>query len=275
MDFNGFVAACEEQWGRLDDPRSLDEAPHPADRRLAKLPDHVPGFATENKLMLLNLAVRHLEPGEVYVEVGTWQGLSLIGASQGNGSKRLVACDDFSKMGATRAALTDHLADHCDDGCVEVHEADFREFLQEAPWQPARVGAYFYDGPHGFSDQVDALRLIAPWLAPDAAIIVDDTEDHPVRAANDLVDRHAPDLESVLDIRSEDYAEPRWWNGLQVFRWHGDPAAEPRIEIPAAAYLPRLLLWNRMVVYGQRAAHYTRNALGRSRPAQPGQPRSR
>jgi protein O-GlcNAc transferase len=266
MDFDGFIAACERQWGRLDGVDALAEAPCPSDRQLADLPEQVPGFATENKLMLLNLAVRHLDPDEVYVEVGTWQGLSLIGASVGNDDKRLVACDNFSKMGATRDALTRNLADHCPEACVEVHEADFRGFLESAPWRPARVGAYFYDGPHGFSDQVDALRLIAPHLADHAVIIVDDTEDRPVRAANELVDRHAPALEPVLDIQSSDYAEPCWWNGLQVFRWQADAAPEPEIEIPMAAYLPRLLLWNRAVVYGQRTAHFARQTLRRAVP---------
>jgi hypothetical protein len=81
MDFSPLMSACEEQWGPLDDAHRLARVPHPVDRRLAELPDRVAGYATENKVMLLNLAVRHLEAGEVYVEVGTWQGLSLIGAS--------------------------------------------------------------------------------------------------------------------------------------------------------------------------------------------------
>ncbi len=259
MDFEGFMGSCKEQWGDTDGD-TISDAPHPADRRLADLPDWVPGFATENKLMLLNLAVQHMEPGEVYVEVGTWQGLSLIGASRGNDRKHLVACDDFSKLGACRRSLDRHLAVHCPDNQVDVYASDFREFLDAAPWQPARVGAYFYDGSHRFRDQFDALRLIRPWLAPDAAIIIDDTDDQPVRAANQLFERHVPALEPVLDIRAPHYKDAAWWNGVQVYRWRSD-APPPDLPISRLVYLPRLLLWNRLVVYGQRTLDLATAAL--------------
>ena len=47
-------------------------------------------------------------------------------------------------------------------GQVTFHDMDFRDFLAAAPWTPARIGAYFYDGGHSFHDQYDGLALAIP-----------------------------------------------------------------------------------------------------------------
>lgn len=262
MDFDGFMSACREQWPAFGDDAALAAAPHPGDRRLASLPRQVEGFATENKLMLLNLAVRHMAPDEVYVEVGAWKGLSLAGAAAGNGDRPIFACDDFSRFGGTLEALETTIAEHCAPDQVDVHVGDYRDFLSHAPWRPREVGVYFYDGPHNFRHQIRGLELILPSLADDAVVVVDDTNDRPVAAANRLFTRYVPSMERVLDIRSQSYMHPHWWNGIQVFRWRGDGGAARR-PIPLRAYLPRLALWNRGVVYGQRLRHFALKALGR------------
>lgn len=263
MDFEAFIEDCQVQWPGFSAPERLARTPHPSDRRLAPLLQQVPGFATENKLMLLNLAVRNMDASEVYVEVGVWRGLSTIGAASGNDDRPLCVCDDFSKRGGSLAAFESNLRRYAGAARVDIHCADYRAFLRDAPWQPARVGVFFYDGPHNFRHQLRALDLIQPHLADNAVVIIDDTDDLPVRAANDLFRRHVPAFEQVLDVHSPRYEHPHWWNGVQVFRWRAD-AASARMAVPRARYLPRLLLWSRPVVYGQRLAHYTRNAVARA-----------
>lgn len=273
MDLDGFLADCRAQWSDFDDDEALGRAPYPRDRRLAGVPERVRGFATENKLMLLNLAVRHMDPDEAYVEVGTWRGLTVVGAAAGNPDADLFVCDDFSKLGGTRDALEQNIRAHCAPGQVRVHETDYRAFLQAAPWAPRKVGVYFYDGAHHYRHQFRALELIRPWLADDAVIVIDDTDDLPVRAANDLFRRHVAAFQPVLDIRSPAYKHPHWWNGLQVFRWqqNGAPA---RLPVSLHAYVPRFLLWNRGIVYGQRAAHYAREFGRRVAALLPGESRA-
>src|SRR5437763_1010288 len=105
MNFESFLADCRHEWPDFDDDAALARARHPRDRALLSLLDAVPGMATENKLVLLNRAARHLGSGEVYVEIGCWQGLSLAGAVAGLGHVPAFACDDFSEFGGPRAAL--------------------------------------------------------------------------------------------------------------------------------------------------------------------------
>jgi hypothetical protein len=251
MDFDAFLADCRAEWKEFDDAAALAHVDHPHDRSLRPLLDSVPGMATENKLVLLNRAVGRLAPDEVYVEIGCWQGLSLAGAVFGHASAAAYACDDFSEFGGPRAALADTLVRWTAPGQVRFRDMDFRRFLAEAPWAPARVGVYFYDGGHDFDDQFVALRAMLPYLAPDAAVIVDDTNWAHVRAANALLARHAPGFELVRDLRTGSGSAPTWWNGLQLYRWRGrsgmvvdgPPGYEARRRFWDGAYLPIMRAW--------------------------------
>ena len=246
MDFAGFLNDCRQQWPSFDSPDELASASHPADRRLAELPRLIEGSATENKLMLLNLAARHLAPGEVYVEIGSWCGLSLAGAAHGNRKTPFYICDNFVRSWSSREALLETIRRHTAPGQVHFHDTDFREFLQVAPWRPARIGAYFYDAGHRFEEQFQALELVRSWLADDALVIVDDTNDAAARAANRLFATHSPGLELVRDIRTRCDCEPTWWNGVQIYRWRA--TAEPSRPVSAAGFQARRLLYNHMLL---------------------------
>src|SRR5438876_1105366 len=76
-------------------------AAHPEDRRFRELMDDVPGMASENKLALLNLAASLVEPGETYLEVGSFMGLSIIAAMLGNQGPRFVAVESFRDSGCS------------------------------------------------------------------------------------------------------------------------------------------------------------------------------
>jgi len=259
MDFDAFLADCRSEWSEFDDAAALAKAAHPRDRTLVPLLAAIEGMATENKLMLLNRAVARMAPGEVYVEIGCWQGLSLAGALFGHGAGA-YACDDFSEFGGPRAALATTLTKWTASGQVHFHDMDFRRFLANAPWAPARVGVYFYDGGHDFDDQFRALAEMLPHLAHDAAVLVDDTNWRHVRAANAFFARQAPDLELVRDLRTGSPFSPSWWNGLQLYRWRGRPGtaiATPR------GYAARRRWWDRTYLPVMRAVWGARAAAGR------------
>jgi hypothetical protein len=260
VDFDGFLDDCRAEWREFDDEAALARAAHPRDRSLRVLIDAIPGMATENKLVLLNRAVAHLAPDEVYVEIGCWQGLSLAGAVAGNARAAAFACDDFSEFGGPRAALDATLARWTAPGQVRFHDMDFRRFLAEAPWRPARVGVYFYDGGHEFDDQFVALQAVLPHLAHDAAVIVDDTNWRHVRAANRLFATHVAGFERVREVRTDSAFSPAWWNGLALYRWRGHPGTA--LPTPPG-YARQRALWDRAYLPIARAWWRTRGAVAR------------
>ncbi|HUY28519.1 MAG TPA: class I SAM-dependent methyltransferase [Candidatus Binataceae bacterium] len=237
MRFDRFIQRCRAEWPEFGEPARLEKSRHPDTRDLAHVLEHVPGMATENKLKLLNLAAAALEDAEVYVEIGCYKGASLVGAATGNPDARIFACDNFSQFDGAADALSTVLAQFTAPGQVEFHDLDFHEFMRRAPWRPAKIGAYFYDGGHSFEDQYEGMRLVLPHLADDALIIVDDTNKRAARSADALVARQTPGLELLLNLRTPKNHHPTWWNGIQLWRYRARgplaAAAEPGIGFSA------------------------------------------
>ena len=219
MHFDKFVSRCNLLWPEFADHARLAHSRHPSDRSLSRVLKEIPGMATENKLALLNAAVGALGKDEVYVEVGCYKGASIVGAAIGNPEARIFACDNFSQFDGVGEALRRTLDARTPPGQVTFRDQDFRNFFVAAPWRPARIGAYFYDGGHSFRDQYDGVALALPHLAGDALIIVDDTNKRAARSANQLVARAIPGFELILDLRTERNHSPTWWNGIQVYRY--------------------------------------------------------
>ncbi len=244
MHFDAFLERCRAQWPEFADPRRLARSTHPADRSLSRILVEIPGMATENKLRLLNCAVASLDnESEVYVEVGCHKGASLVGAAASNPHARIFACDNFSQFDGAADALRRTLDAHTAPAQVTFLDMDFRTFLAAAPWTPARVGAYFYDGGHSFRDQYDGVALAIPHLADDAVVIIDDTNKRAARSANNLVARALPGFELVLDLRTPRNHSPTWWNGVQVFRYRRRPG-DAAIKFPNSGFAIRKLIYD-------------------------------
>lgn len=217
MNIDAFIEQCRGQWAGFDNSEKLALHEHPRDRYLSSLPAEIQGMATENKLMLLNLALRNLASDEVYVEIGCWHGLSLAGAALDNRDAPIYACDDFSQFNGTSAELGETIKQYTAPGQVRFYDMDFLSFLDLAPWQPARIGVYFYDGGHTFKQQYQALEVVLPWLAERALVIIDDTNAGQVRSANQLFISQVPELQLLSDVRTPGNEFPTWWNGVQIY----------------------------------------------------------
>lgn len=265
MNFEGFLAGCRAQWPEFDSPAKLARALNPRDRRLRPLLGRIEGMATENKLMLLNLAVAHLGREEVYVEIGCYKGLSLAAAASGNAGAKIYACDNFSQFKATADGLRRTLGAHTPPGQIEFFDMEFRRFLELAPWRPATIGVYFYDGGHSFADQYEALHWALPVLAGDALVIVDDTNKRNVRAANRLFARQTPGFQPVLDLRTPRNHSPSWWNGIQLYRFRRSmPSATAQrasAGLEGSSYRIRRLFWDGVLLRSRHAYRARRSAL--------------
>lgn len=227
MRFEEFIGRCRAEWPEFGDPARLAKSRAPQNRDLADVLKNVRGMATENKLKLLNCAVASLEDGEVYVEVGSYRGASIVGAASGNAGRPIFACDNFSQFDGAADALRATLERYTAPGQVRFYDMEFRDFLRAAPWRPAKIGAYFYDGGHSFLDQYDGLRLVAADLADDAVVIIDDTNKRAARSADALFARQVPGAELILNLRTPRNHHPTWWNGIQVYRVRKRAAVDP------------------------------------------------
>jgi len=201
-------------------PRLFDDYPrseHPRDRRFAPILAEVGGLARENNLALLSLAASLLDKGESYVEVGSFKGLSLIAAMLGNEGD-FVGIDDFSMGEGSRERIEANLRRYGLSGYTLL-EGDAFALLRGAALAGRRVGVYYYDAAHDYESQVEGLRLVEPYLAEEALLIVDDTDwDQVARAMRDYLARRSR-AELLVELAGKDRGQPWWWEGVQVVRW--------------------------------------------------------
>jgi predicted O-methyltransferase YrrM len=192
-----------------DFPRSE----HPRDRRFAPLLERIGGLARENNLALINLAASLLDPGESYVEVGSFKGLSLAAALDGN-TGDFVGIDSFEMGEGSRERLDANLG----GAGYTILEGDAFELL---PRLDRRVGVYYYDAAHDYESQLRGLQLVEPHLVPGALMIVDDTDwDRVDRAMDDYLAQQ-PRARRLVTIDGKDRGQPWWWEGMQVLVWDG------------------------------------------------------
>jgi protein O-GlcNAc transferase len=228
MDAGQFARQLPQLFARY--PRSV----HPRDRRFAPILENVGGLAQENNLALLNLAASLLGPGESYVEVGSFKGLSLIAAMLGN-TGDFVGIDDFSLGGGSRRRLDVNLRSYGLAGYT-ILEGDAFTLLRRGALGDRRVGVYYYDAAHDYRSQLRGLRLIEPYLADDALLIVDDTDwDQVARAMRDYL-AGQPRAKRLVILDGKDRGQPWWWEGVQVLRWragapHAAARARPRGKV--------------------------------------------
>jgi predicted O-methyltransferase YrrM len=202
----------------MDVERFLRELPDQLEDlgRFEAVLEDVPGLARARNLALLNVAARCRAPGEAYVEVGTFRGTSLVAAMLGN-EGTFVALDNWSFTEGSREQLDANLARYGLD--AEMIEGDAFETLRSGRLERYTIGAYYYDNGHEYEQQLDGLRLVEPYLADTALLIVDDTDWERVERAVD--DYLAADSRATEIFRAEgkDRGHPEWGEGMRVLRF--------------------------------------------------------
>lgn len=222
MRLDDFITALPKLWPGQEGAT----ADLPDERIHAEMLRATSGMASENKLAVLNLAAKHLDAGEIYLEAGAWRGTSICAAALGNPDRRFVSVDNFSQFGGPRQECEANIEQWA-DGNVELHDSDFWSFLKQRPLH-APVGVYFYDAGHEFWDQWRALDVIEPFLADEALIMVDDASWKFVAAADAAFVESHPRFEFLRRFPMDSPNGLRWWNGLDLISYRRAlPEADP------------------------------------------------
>ncbi|XGV99594.1 MAG: tetratricopeptide repeat protein [Leptolyngbya sp. BL-A-14] len=219
MDYQRFkqqLPTLYHHWG--------NEAVQPQDPQFQAILQRIQGMTTANVLQLLNFAVACMEPGEVYCEVGCFQGSTLTGALLNHPDCLAYAIDNFSEFDVAhenQSKLMQNLATFGLEEQVFFCDQDFEAFFADLrSLNPVeRIGVYLYDGAHDYRSQLMGLLLAKPFLADRALIIVDDSNWDPVQQANwDFIAAH-PQCSLLLDLPTPGNGHPTFWNGLQILSW--------------------------------------------------------
>src|SRR5207248_10239438 len=130
-----------------------------------------------------------------------------------------VAIDNWSLGDGSREQLDRNLARFGFADRAELIEGDAFETLRGGALEGRRVGVYYYDNGHEYEQQLDGMRLIEPYLASPALVIVDDTDWERVERAVDDYLEQQPRATEILAIEGKDRGHPERWAGMRVLRW--------------------------------------------------------
>ncbi|MCX6459055.1 MAG: class I SAM-dependent methyltransferase [Actinobacteria bacterium] len=188
-------------------------------------------MSTPSALTVLRAAVAAMEPGELYLEVGSYRGRSLVGALA-ESDKCGVAVENFSEFPESASEASAELAASLIrwkvDSRVTVLDGDAFELLPRVHL-PAPVGVYFYDGVHSGWAQYAALGIAERLLADRAVVIIDDaTWPQVAQATDSYLARHSG-YQLIADYRALSQDDPVWCNGLRVYAWRRPASWSPSI----------------------------------------------
>lgn len=219
MDYQKFINTLPNLYNNWN-----DDFIEPKNEEFKQILNKIDGMTTSNVLQLLNLAVKFLEDEEIYCEIGTYQGSTLIGALMNNDHKLAYAVDDFSEFdadGKNLEELENNLSLFNLQEQVIFCNQDFEEFFVDLKTYGIenKIGVYFYDGAHDYRCQLMGLLLVTPFLANQALIIVDDTNFLSSKQANYDFLQLNPHCKLILDLPTPKNCHHTFWNGIQVFSW--------------------------------------------------------
>ena len=187
------------------------------------------GMTSINILKVLNLAAKSLNKEEIYLELGTYKGLTLIGAMLGNEDKKFIAVDDFSQYGGSEAELLENIHAFFPQGIspnFRFYQLSIEEFFKDC--REKDIGMVFFDALHTYKAIMDYFWLVLPHLAESAILIFDDSgtdhKDLPSwvgevwEATEELLSlfRHLKELAYFDPVMI-----PGWHLGLRILVWQG------------------------------------------------------
>jgi hypothetical protein len=178
---------------------------------------------------LLNTAVRQMPEERLFVNVGVWNGFTMLAAMEGNEERRCIGVDNFSEFGGPKDAFLERFTSRR-AAAHRFFDQDYVDFFAAGLDRP--LGVYLYDGEHGYDNQYRGLMIADPFYADDAVIVVDDTNlDRARNATLAFAEDSRHDWEVVYDQRTVDSRHPTLWNGLMVLQAGGGAGGQVTLPI--------------------------------------------
>lgn len=189
------------------------------DSRFADVVGSMHCMSTPRVYAVLNAVVSSMDPGELYLEVGTYQGGSLVSALLGNDT-RAIGVDSFGEFQQTNNMdLTlSNLEKFGVGNRVTLYNKSFQEFFTTVP-RDQQIQVYYYDGAHDHLTQLAGMEAAWEYIPSGGIILVDDYVYKEVSlSVNQFVANHVHQIKPLFIMDPVEGVDPVWWNGVVVLR---------------------------------------------------------
>lgn len=194
--------------------------------------DLLTGFSGAKLIaMLQNLASRFCDEENGYLEIGVYQGLSLLSVAMACPGTRAFGIDNFAffDRDGKNLEIVNERMQNLGIGNAAIINEDYEDALEDLDRRTGnrKIGLCFIDGPHDYRSQLMCLLLVRQYLAGDAVIVVDDSNYRHVRQANSDFLKTNPGFRLVFEAYTrahpsnlspveKEEAMMGWWNGVNV-----------------------------------------------------------
>jgi hypothetical protein len=189
------------------------------------------GLSGKKLICLLQQFANQLKNNNCYLEVGVFQGLTLLSVAKVLNKQSAYGIDNFKQFdqdGKNLSIVKDRIK-KLDINNAKIINEDYEDALNslDQHLDGEQIGLYFIDGPHDYRSQLMCLLLAKPFLARDVVIIIDDSNYHHIRQANHDFLMTNPEYKLIFEAYSSAHPhnlngnnkiEPlyNWWNGVNV-----------------------------------------------------------
>ena len=190
------------------------------------------GYSGKKLCTALQLFTKELVgKNDIYLEIGVFQGLTLLSNANFNKNAMCIGIDNFSlfnKDGNNKKIVEERI-NKLDINNVKLIDMDFDDALDnfENLLKGKKVGVFFIDGAHDYRSQLISLLKIKRFLSDECVIIIDDANYAHVRQATKDFLASESDFKMIcqaytkahpanLSSNEKKIAIDGWWNGVNI-----------------------------------------------------------
>lgn len=171
------------------------------------------------------------EKNGCYLEIGVYQGLTLLSVALANPTDKVYGIDNFSQFDPDNININiikSRIQQHKLNNAILLN-MDYEDALSNllVHIDRQKIGTFFIDGPHDYRSQIICLLFAKKYLAEGAIIIIDDCNYRHVRQANRdflfsnpefklLFESYTPCHPANMTDAQLNEAKKGWWNGVNI-----------------------------------------------------------
>ncbi len=176
----------------------------------------VPRMSTFAIGAMINYCVANLPDNEAFVNVGVWNGYTLLAGMKDNPDKICIGIDNFSEFGGPRKEFRERFNKFRSPNHL-FFDMDYEQYFSEI--HKGTIGFYIYDGEHSYKNQLKGLQIAEPFLSEHSYILVDDTNwEAPRQATLDFIEKSDYDYKVIFNQGTLFNGHPTFWNGIMVLK---------------------------------------------------------
>lgn len=176
----------------------------------------IPRMSTFAIAAMINRGVSQMPDTQAFVNVGVWNGFTLLSGMVNNPRKKCIGIDNFSESGGPREAFKKRFDEYKSENHY-FYEMDYIEYFARLHKDP--IGFYIYDGSHDYENQLKGLEVAEPFFAEECVILVDDTNwAEPRQGTLDFIARSSYRFRVLLDKKTSSNRHPTFWNGIMILQ---------------------------------------------------------